>query len=263
MGLTVLVIKKVRDATVIPPFIQLVKWFIEKKRMVVFVEEAIMDDTMLTQNQSFTPHIREKLMTFTEGKDDLTDKIDFIVCLGGDGTLLYASSLFQQSVPPIMAFHLGSLGFLTPFEFEDFETQVDHVLGGNAALTLRSRLRCILMKKEEEENGVKPATNQLVLNEVVIDRGPSPYLSNIDLYLDGKLITSVQGDGLIVSTPTGSTAYAVAAGASMIHPSVPAIMVTPICPHSLSRQQEHGLGQLRWSEEAGAMSRGQSPGDHQ
>lgn len=76
--------------------------------------------------------------------------------------------------------------------------------------------------------------NLLVLNEVVIDRGPSPYLSNIDLYLDGKLITSVQGDGLIVSTPTGSTAYAVAAGASMIHPSVPAIMVTPICPHSLS-----------------------------
>lgn len=73
-----------------------------------------------------------------------------------------------------------------------------------------------------------------MLNEVVIDRGPSPYLSNIDLFLDGKYITSVQGDGLIVSTPTGSTAYAVAAGASMIHPSVPAIMVTPICPHSLS-----------------------------
>merc|ERR1719420_2845318 len=175
--LTVLVIKKVRDATVIPPFIQLVKWFIEKKRMVVFVEEAIMDDTMLTQNQSFTPHIREKLMTFTEGKDDLTDKIDFIVCLGGDGTLLYASSLFQQSVPPIMAFHLGSLGFLTPFEFENFEHQITRVLEGHAALTLRSRLRCIIIKKEEEEKGLKPNTNQLVLNEVVIDRGPSPYLS--------------------------------------------------------------------------------------
>merc|ERR1719361_2601137 len=147
--LTVLVIKKVRDATVIPPFIQLVKWFIEKKRMVVFVEEAIMDDTMLTQNQSFTPHIREKLMTFTEGKDDLTDKIDFIVCLGGDGTLLYASSLFQQSVPPVMAFHMGSLGFLTPFEIENFEQQVTHVLEGHAALTLRSRLRCIIMRKEK------------------------------------------------------------------------------------------------------------------
>ena len=85
---------------------------------------------MLTQNQSFTPHIREKLMTFTEGKDDLTDKIDFIVCLGGDGTLLYASSLFQQSVPPVMAFHLGSLGFLTPFEIDNFEQQITHVLEG-------------------------------------------------------------------------------------------------------------------------------------
>ena len=91
-----------------------------------------------------------------------------------------------------MAFHLGSLGFLTPFKFEDFDAQVTHVLEGHAALTLRSRLRCILIKKEEEEKGLKPATNQLVLNEVVIDRGPSPYLSNIDLYLDGKLITSVQ-----------------------------------------------------------------------
>ena len=110
---------------------------------------------MLTQNQSFTPHLREKLMTFTEGtttfyffreikflcfnnkymfcllgKDDLTDKIDFIVCLGGDGTLLYASSLFQQSVPPVMAFHLGSLGFLTPFEIDNFEQQITHVLEG-------------------------------------------------------------------------------------------------------------------------------------
>jgi NAD kinase len=134
---------------------------------------------------------------------------------------------------------------------------------GHAALTLRSRLRCIVMKKgtlqqDGGEGGSQkvvsnPATNLLVLNEVkkkseaknsqqfisisfqvVIDRGPSPYLSNIDLYLDGKLITSVQGDGLIISTTTGSTAYAVAAGASMIHPSVPAIMITPICPHSLS-----------------------------
>ena len=260
--LTVLVIKKVRDASVIPPFIQLVRWFIETKRMVVFVEAAVMDDPLLTQNPAFLPHIRDKLMTFTESQDDLTDKIDFIVCLGGDGTLLYASSLFQQSVPPVMAFHLGSLGFLTPFEVDHFEQQITHVLEGHAALTLRSRLRCIVMRKSgstttsEESNdfengksissnttdsratghatGAKATTNLLVLNEVVIDRGPSPYLSNIDLYLDGKLITSVQGDGLIVSTPTGSTAYAVAAGASMIHPSVPAIMVTPICPHSLS-----------------------------
>lgn len=234
--MTVLCIKKVRDAAVIAPFIRMVRWFSSEKNMVVYVESAVLQDPLLTNNPGFGT-IKDKLMTFSEGKDDISDRIDFIVCLGGDGTLLYASSLFQQSVPPVMAFHLGSLGFLTPFEVDNFEDQITNVLDGHANLTLRSRLRCIVMKKEDKTSatsGVKPVTNLLVLNEVVVDRGPSPYLSNIDLYLDGKLITSVQGDGLIISTPTGSTAYAVAAGASMIHPSVPAIMVTPICPHSLS-----------------------------
>lgn len=145
-----------------------------------------------------------------------------------------------------MSFHLGSLGFLTPFRFDNFQDQLTSVLEGHAALTLRSRLRCVMHRRSDRKHESKtqqvdpladarPTANSiLVLNEVVIDRGPSPYLSNIDLFLDGKYITSVQGDGLIVSTPTGSTAYAAAAGASMIHPSVPAIMVTPICPHSLS-----------------------------
>lgn len=187
-----------------------------------------------------------------------------------------------------MAFHLGSLGFLTPFQFDNFQEQVTNVLEGNATLTLRSRLRCIIVQKgattatktaspsianlegiaaeaasasavhdeyqprphhvnsssnqhnhhqqqqEHSPDKPTPAANILVLNEVVIDRGPSPYLSNIDLFLDGKHITSVQGDGLIISTPTGSTAYSGSAGGSMVHPSVPCIMVTPICPHSLS-----------------------------
>ena len=158
--MTVLVIKKVRDATVIPPFIRLVRWLVGEKSMVVYVESAVLDDPLLTGNPGFThiqvrrskdePSIKvnpdtklkempfklayfflqDKLMTFSEGKDDLTDKIDFIVCLGGDGTLLYASSLFQQSVPPVMAFHLGSLGFLTPFEIDNFEQQITHVLEG-------------------------------------------------------------------------------------------------------------------------------------
>lgn len=163
--------------------------------------------------------------------------------------MLYASSLFQGSVPPVMAFHLGSLGFLTPFNFENFQSQVNQVIEGNAAVILRSRLKVRVVKEPRDkktaihnglsENGLdteggKQAMQYQVLNEVVIDRGPSSYLSNVDVYLDGHLITTVQGDGVIVSTPTGSTAYAAAAGASMVHPNVPAIMVTPICPHSLS-----------------------------
>jgi NAD+ kinase len=194
--------------------------------MVVWVESAVLDDPLLIEDKKFI-RIKDKLVTFKDGRDDLTDKIDFIVCLGGDGTLLYASLLFQQSVPPVMAFHLGSLGFLTPFQIDNFQEQVTNVLEGHAALTLRSRLRCIIVRKNENDctkssdsivdsynnhcssQDQKASTNILVLNEVVIDRGPSPYLSNIDLFLDGKHITSVQGDGLIVSTPTGSTAYAV------------------------------------------------------
>ncbi|MBN3298563.1 NAD kinase b isoform X2 [Amia ocellicauda] len=251
----VLVIKKIRDESLLEPFKQLCRFLIEEKQLVVYVEKKVEEDATLSKDEAFGS-IRNQLCTFREGYDDISDCIDLIICLGGDGTLLYASSLFQGSVPPVMAFHLGSLGFLTPFKFESYKTEVAKVFEGNAAIILRSRLKVKVVKDishvqeaaqhyKAEENGLVPhshmdseagkITLQLqVLNEVVVDRGPSSYLSNVDLYLDGRLITSVQGDGVIVSTPTGSTAYAAAAGASMIHPNVPAIMVTPICPHSLS-----------------------------
>uniref|UniRef100_A0A8C2WYY7 NAD(+) kinase n=1 Tax=Cyclopterus lumpus TaxID=8103 RepID=A0A8C2WYY7_CYCLU len=246
----VLVIRKIRDESLVEPFKELCRFLVEEKQMMVYVERRVADDATLSKDEAFGS-IRNQLCTFREGYDDISDCIDLIICLGGDGTLLYASSLFQGSVPPVMAFHLGSLGFLTPFKFESYKTEVAKVFEGNAAITLRSRLKVKVVKdireppQQQEHNGLLPhghtnneagkVTLQLqVLNEVVVDRGPSSYLSNVDLYLDGRLITSVQGDGVIVSTPTGSTAYAAAAGASMIHPNVPAIMVTPICPHSLS-----------------------------
>ncbi|XP_056599887.1 NAD kinase b [Triplophysa dalaica] len=247
--LNVLVIRKIRDEGLLEPFKELCRFLVEEKHLMVYVEKKVVDDAALIEDELFSS-IRNQLCTFREGYDDISECIDLIICLGGDGTLLYASSLFQGSVPPVMAFHLGSLGFLTPFKFESFKTEVDKVFEGNAAIVLRSRLKVKVVKgmfqrTEDEENGTAPHNHinneagkislQLqVLNEVVVDRGPSSYLSNVDLYLDGRLITSVQGDGVIVSTPTGSTAYAAAAGASMIHPNVPAIMVTPICPHSLS-----------------------------
>lgn len=92
--LTVLVIKKVRDVAVLPPFVQLVHWLIQEKNMVVFVEASVMEDSQLQAYANFN-QVKDRLMTFRDGKDDLTDKIDFIICLGGDGTLLYASLLFQ------------------------------------------------------------------------------------------------------------------------------------------------------------------------
>ncbi|XP_028921245.1 NAD kinase isoform X1 [Ornithorhynchus anatinus] len=250
---SVLVIKKIRDASLLQPFKELCVYLMEENNMIVYVEKKVLEDPAIVNDENFGP-AKKKFCTFREDYDDISNQIDFIICLGGDGTLLYASSLFQGSVPPVMAFHLGSLGFLTPFNFENFQSQVTQVIEGNAAIVLRSRLKVKVVKELREkkpglqngidENGVvatapdrepgKQVMQYQVLNEVVIDRGPSSYLSNVDVYLDGHLITTVQGDGVIVSTPTGSTAYAAAAGASMIHPNVPAIMITPICPHSLS-----------------------------
>ncbi|XP_006885998.1 PREDICTED: NAD kinase [Elephantulus edwardii] len=248
---SVLVIKKIRDASLLQPFKELCVYLMEENNMIVYVEKKVLEDPAIVSDENFGP-VKKKFCTFREDYDDISNQIDFIICLGGDGTLLYASSLFQGSVPPVMAFHLGSLGFLTPFNFENFQSQVTQVIEGNAAIVLRSRLKVRVVKelrgkKAAATNGIrengtlapdpevgKQVMQYQVLNEVVIDRGPSSYLSNVDVYLNGHLITTVQGDGVIVSTPTGSTAYAAAAGASMIHPNVPAIMITPICPHSLS-----------------------------
>lgn len=156
-------IKKVRDSTVLPPFIQIVEWLITEKHMVVWVEDNVLEDNLLKQDKKFQA-IKDKLVTFKDNRDDLTDRIDFIICLGGDGTLLYASLLFQQSVPPVMAFHLGSLGFLTPFQFQNFQEQVTNVLEGNAALTLRSRLRCVIVRKNSKEQIYESEQNNSLTN---------------------------------------------------------------------------------------------------
>ncbi|CAK9291918.1 unnamed protein product [Gordionus sp. m RMFG-2023] len=130
-----------------------------------------------------------------------------------------------------MAFHLGSLGFLAPFDFTDYKLMIKEVLQGNCQMILRSRLTCVLNNPDILKH--EPSHSN-VLNEIVIDRGLSPFLSAIELHMEDELITVVQGDGLIICTPTGSTAYACAAGSSMVNPGIPAIVITPICPHSLS-----------------------------
>ena len=94
---------------------------------------------------------------------------------------------------------------------------------------MRMRLSCEVHSANSET-----VDTYIVLNEVVIDRGPSPFLSNVDIFCDTQYLTTVQGDGVIIATPTGSTAYSLAAGGSMVHPSVPAILLTPICAHTLS-----------------------------
>ncbi|KAK7301428.1 hypothetical protein RJT34_12292 [Clitoria ternatea] len=172
---------------------------------------------------------------YSQDTSDLHEKVDFVACLGGDGVILHASNLFRGAVPPIVSFNLGSLGFLTSHNFEDYKQDLRQVIHGNNTrdgvyITLRMRLRCEIYRKGK----AIPGKIFDILNEIVVDRGSNPYLSKIECYEHDRLITKVQGDGVIVATPTGSTAYSTAAGGSMVHPNVPCILFTPICPHSLS-----------------------------
>lgn len=190
----------------------------------------------------------------TWGEEDVPNLhrvVDFVVCLGGDGLTLHAAHLFGQSMPPIISFRLGSLGFLTAHDFANHKMHLENVINGfeeidscrvvssidgsalvGVYITLRMRLQCQIFRSGCSIES--PGARYDVLNEVVLSRGAYPYLSKIEVYERDALITKVQADGVMLATPTGSTAYSVAAGGSMVHPNVPAILFTPICPHTLS-----------------------------
>jgi len=170
--------------------------------------------------------------------------------------LIATDFLAQEAMPPVISFSMGSLGFLTPFTMDEFAHRIDHLLDSGCHLTLRSRLRCTIERKRRggtasappspssegcEPNGCDPSCEPscesngwLALNEVVIDRGTSTYLGMLEIYSDNTLITTAQADGIIIATPTGSTAYSLAAGGALVMPSIPGILLTPICPHALS-----------------------------
>ncbi len=188
---------------------------------------------------------------------DVAQALDLVITLGGDGTLLWLSHLLGDApLPPVLSFALGSLCFMTPFDVAHLDGALRSALRGGFHLALRHRLSCRIVRAGEHAS-CDQATSHVVLNEVVIDRGASPFLTNLETFCDGTFVTRVQGDGLIIATPSGSTAYNLAAGGSMLHPTarasvilgtapklysltrtcthqVPGMLFTPICPHSLS-----------------------------
>jgi NAD+ kinase len=132
------------------------------------------------------------------------EKFDLVLTLGGDGTVLFTSWLFQRIVPPILSFSLGSLGFLTNFEFDNFKEHLNKVMGDDGMrVNLRMRFTCTVYRDGLAGQEMEEGEQFEVLNELVIDRGPSPYVSNLELYGDNELLTVVQADGCIFSTPTG------------------------------------------------------------
>lgn len=153
---------------------------------------------------------------------------DMLFSMGGDGTFLRTVHRFVNESIPIIGVNLGSIGFLTEIQKEDFEDAVDRLLDGKYTLEARSQLDVTLCS---EDGTVKE--HGLCLNDAVIARGVNMHVVNLDLLIDHDYVERLSGDGVILSTAMGSTAYCLAAGGPIVKPELDVFMVTPICPHTL------------------------------
>jgi NAD+ kinase len=149
---------------------------------------------------------------------------DLVVVLGGDGTLLSVAHLAAQAGVPVMGVNLGRMGFLTEIPVSEATLTLERFLGGDESLiSSRSLL-------EARTRGAAA----YCLNDVVVTKGAEARMIELAIGVDGRDVATLKADGLVVSTPTGSTAYSLSAGGPILHPQVPAIILTPICPHTLS-----------------------------
>lgn len=242
----VMIVTKARDNHLVTLTRELAEWLLRTPRYGNDVGVNVYVDAKLKRSKRFdsegllaiNPSRFSQMLRYWTPEMCWTspEKFDLVLTLGGDGTVLFTSWLFQRIVPPILSFSLGSLGFLTSFHFEQYKDHLNRVMGDSGMrVSVRMRFTCTVYRRAGPNTTETVEGEQFeVINELVIDRGPSSYISNLELYGDDNLLTVVQADGCIFSTPTGSTAYSLSAGGSLVHPDIPAILLTPICPHTLS-----------------------------
>ncbi|OQO09956.1 hypothetical protein B0A48_04311 [Cryoendolithus antarcticus] len=268
----IMIVTKARDNELVTLTRELALWLLQTPRygrdvgVNVYVDAKLKGskrfgvESILAEDERFKDMLRYWTPPLCLEKPEL---FDLVVTLGGDGTVLFTSWLFQRIVPPVLSFSLGSLGFLTNFQFEEYKEQLSTIMGdAGMRVNMRMRFTCTVYRSAASPSSnasnaslstitsnPSPSTSTSdptsqssklegetheVLNELVIDRGPSSYISSLDLYANDSLLTRISADGIILSTPTGSTAYSLSAGGSLVHPDIPAILLTPICPHTLS-----------------------------
>ncbi|TPX57199.1 NAD+ kinase [Powellomyces hirtus] len=268
---SVLIVTKPQDPSIVPLTRKLAIWFLNNHSSDVYVNDHMETNPDFAYADMISSecvgHLAESRLKFwTAGwVKEHSREIGLVVTMGGDGTVLYAAGLFQQAVPPVVTFHLGSLGFLTNFQFEEYPKALAQIMSGHGSpTTFRQRLDCTLYKSHEEaprsshssrilvckrhlisrtENGCitcempptgPPDFNTQVMNELVLDRGANAGLLMLELYADDMYLTTIQADGLVIATATGSTAYSLSAGGSLVYPEKTALLITPICPHTLT-----------------------------
>lgn len=190
------------------------------------------DITLLGGSEIERERIEEKTGCAVEHvePEQLAANVDLVLVLGGDGTMIAAARLMGETEVPVLGVNYGGLGYLAEFRIEELYTALESILAGNFRLDRRVMLDVELQRGETE-----PKRNR-VLNDIVINKSALARIIEIEAYLNRQFVNSFRADGLIVSTPTGSTAYNLSAGGPVIFPSMNAVVITPICPFTLSNR---------------------------
>jgi NAD+ kinase len=162
--------------------------------------------------------------------EELVKGADLIVVLGGDGTMIGAARMVGEAETPVLGVNFGTLGYLADFTVEDMIPALDAVLAGDYTIDRR-----LMLSATVERAGTRQMRDR-VLNDVVISKSALARIVEIETHIDRKFVNRFRADGLIISTPTGSTAYNLSAGGPVIYPSMNAVCITPICPHTLSNR---------------------------
>jgi len=204
--------RKAEVGDVLPP---LLAW-LRERGIDVFVDKET--GTLLQGSEKSVP------------RNEMPELVDLLVVLGGDGTLLATARTLNRKNVPILAVNLGGLGFLTVITREELYPTLEAVLAGNYQCDRRVRIAAEIIRADEV------IASYLALNDVVLNKGAIARILDFDVRANGEFISTFKSDGLIVSTPTGSTAYSLAAGGPILTPSVQALIITPICAHTLTNR---------------------------
>ena len=163
-------------------------------------------------------------------RSEIAEGIQLMIVLGGDGTLLAAARAVGDSGIPVFSVNMGSLGFLTAITLDGLYPELLRVLQGESRMGVRRMLSCQILRNDEE------IAHYEALNDVVLTKAALARVIDLETYVDNHFICRYKADGLIIATPTGSTAYSLSAGGPIIFPSVAALSITPICPHMLTNR---------------------------
>ncbi len=163
-------------------------------------------------------------------REEVSDDVDLVIVLGGDGTLLSAARIVAGRNVPLFAVNLGHLGFLTAIRVDDLYPELERALAGQHRVGLRRMVDCEVRRQN------KTIGSYSALNDVVLTKTELARMIDLDTHVDNHFVAAYKADGLIIATPTGSTAYSLSAGGPVIFPSVSAFCITPICPHMLTNR---------------------------